>query len=234
MTSFRTERGLDRLVNFSDAAVAIAITLLVLPLVDVAGQITSMSLGRLFETHGGTFLAFALSFVVIARFWVVHHRVFEFVIDYSSAIVWANFLWLLSIVFLPFVTNVLANAQPNNGAVYAVYIITLIVTSGSMLLIEALLKRRPSLLRPESADGLNLLPSTVAICIFVVALVLAVLFPTIGMLWLLLFALSTPIMRLVKRIRRNRDRDGSSTRRSGGTSGRDSGVGGDGGSAASS
>src|SRR5690606_41668180 len=32
----RTERGLDRLVAFSDGVVAIAITLLVLPLLDVA------------------------------------------------------------------------------------------------------------------------------------------------------------------------------------------------------
>ena len=37
----RTPRGLDRLVNFSDATIAIAITLLVLPLVDVANQIST-------------------------------------------------------------------------------------------------------------------------------------------------------------------------------------------------
>ena len=34
----RTERGLDRLVTFLDAVVAIAITLLVLPLVEVLGE----------------------------------------------------------------------------------------------------------------------------------------------------------------------------------------------------
>ena len=39
MTRFRTERGLDRLVNFSDATVAIAITVLLLPLVDIALEI---------------------------------------------------------------------------------------------------------------------------------------------------------------------------------------------------
>ena len=37
----RTDRGLDRLVNFSDATVAIAITILILPLVDLAGELTT-------------------------------------------------------------------------------------------------------------------------------------------------------------------------------------------------
>ena len=36
-----TERGFDRLVNFSDAVVAIAATLLVLPLVDLGSEATS-------------------------------------------------------------------------------------------------------------------------------------------------------------------------------------------------
>ena len=104
MASFRTDRGLDRLVNFSDAAVVIAITLLVLPLVGVATEITRhhATVWGIFLANGGTFLAFAISFVVIARFWVVHHRVFEFVRDYNPTIVWLNFLWLASIVFLPF------------------------------------------------------------------------------------------------------------------------------------
>ena len=34
----RTERGFDRIVNFSDATVAIAMTLLVLPLVELGGD----------------------------------------------------------------------------------------------------------------------------------------------------------------------------------------------------
>jgi uncharacterized membrane protein len=43
----RTERGLDRLVTFLDAVVAIAITLLVLPLVELLGEGHDEDLGRL-------------------------------------------------------------------------------------------------------------------------------------------------------------------------------------------
>ncbi len=39
MTAMQTERGFDRMVNFCDAVVAIAITLLVLPLVDIPSEL---------------------------------------------------------------------------------------------------------------------------------------------------------------------------------------------------
>ena len=77
MTRFRTERGLDRLVNFSDATVAIAITVLLLPLVDIALEIEKESLGELLWSNIGTIIAFAITFAVIARLWSVHHRIFE-------------------------------------------------------------------------------------------------------------------------------------------------------------
>jgi hypothetical protein len=57
MTSLHTKRGLDRLVNFTDVAVAIAITLLILPSVDFAAEISRSSL------------------------WLVRHRLFELVAD---------------------------------------------------------------------------------------------------------------------------------------------------------
>ena len=42
-----SSRGLDRLVTFADAVVAIAITLLVLPLVDIAGNVGDVPVGSL-------------------------------------------------------------------------------------------------------------------------------------------------------------------------------------------
>ena len=207
MASFRTDRGLDRLVNFSDAAVAIAITLLVLPLVDIATLITrpGTTVWTLFTAHWGTFLAFAISFVVIARFWVVHHRVFEFVRDYNQLLVGLNFLWLASIVFLPFATNVLSLAPGNQPGVYALYIGTLIVTSTSMLLMEIVLMRNPGLLREGVQGGLRLSSSAIATALFAVALVLAVLVPAVGILSLLLLLLSRPVQLLADRWMRHDD-----------------------------
>jgi uncharacterized membrane protein len=64
-----TQRGFDRLVDLSDVVVAIAATLLVLPLVDIAGEIDKGDLGSLFVDHWQQLFAFVLSFAVICRFW---------------------------------------------------------------------------------------------------------------------------------------------------------------------
>ncbi|MBO3086292.1 TMEM175 family protein [Cellulomonas fengjieae] len=155
MPGIRTDRGLDRLVNFTDASVAIAITLLVLPLIDLVTDGTERSAGSLLTQEGGTFLAFGISFVVIASFWVGHHRVFEHLQDYSKAMLWANFLWLASIVFIPFTTQLLADEGTDDPAVNALYISTMVVTTGSLALIEWLAVRDTELQRPEVRGTLS-------------------------------------------------------------------------------
>ena len=62
MAVIRTERGLDRLVNFSDATVAIAITLLILPLVDQASKLGGKSFGDFLAENGWEIFAFVISF----------------------------------------------------------------------------------------------------------------------------------------------------------------------------
>lgn len=192
-----TARGLDRLVNFTDAAVAIAITFLVLPLVDVTAELDTHPLGELLEANWGTLLAFLISFAVIGRLWMVHIAVFEWVTDYRPALVWLNFLWLLSIVAIPFAANLLAYADRDRG-VYALYIGVMVVASASTLAMDVLLLRDPELLR---ADAPRPTPSFVTVFILIAALVLAVTVPAVNMGWLLLLFLSSPLERVWARLR---------------------------------
>ena len=71
-------------MNFSDATVAIAITVLMLPLVDIALEIEKLSLGDLLAANLGTIIAFAITFAVIARLWFSHHRLFEAASEWAS------------------------------------------------------------------------------------------------------------------------------------------------------
>jgi uncharacterized membrane protein len=62
-STVRTERGFDRFVDFSDAVVAIAITLLILPVVDAVSDSVGdqRSAADFFQANGDRILAFALS-----------------------------------------------------------------------------------------------------------------------------------------------------------------------------
>src|SRR5690242_5482336 len=97
----------DRIVFFSDAIVAIAITLLVLPLVDSVPEEGTFKASDLLADDSALLLAFGLSFFVIARFWLVHHRIFTKIEGYTTPLVWANMAWLVSIVWLPFPTEMI-------------------------------------------------------------------------------------------------------------------------------
>jgi uncharacterized membrane protein len=200
MTATHGARGVDRLVNFSDATVAIAITLLVLPLVDVAGDFGGEALPTtILRENGSTFLAFGISFVVIGRFWVSHHEVFEPVVDHSSALIWANFVWLAGIVFLPFASNALAEASGRQESlVHGLYIGTMVLICLALSAVELTLRRTPSLVRDGDVTGVDLIGGIVTTGLMVAALAVAVLVPAVGMFALLLLLATGPVTRLVR------------------------------------
>src|SRR6478736_3795505 len=79
------ERDFDRFLTFVDAIVAIAITLLVLPLVDVAGTFHGDSVTHLLSESRDQIWAFFLSFFVIANLWLTQHRLLRHVV-YTDAV----------------------------------------------------------------------------------------------------------------------------------------------------
>jgi uncharacterized membrane protein len=144
-----TERGFDRIVNFSDAVVAIAITLLVLPLVDIVGEVGDSSrLADVAQENIPSFIAFVVTFLVAANFWMVHHRIFERLADYSSGLIWLSFGWLLCMVFLPVPSAVVSEYGFADGAgLLYCGVMALIALLQSLMAWHA--SRRPKLLAPD-------------------------------------------------------------------------------------
>ena len=99
--------GLERIVFFSDAVIAIAITLLALEirLPDVNIPITG--LGYALSELMPRFISFCISFFVIGLFWLSHHRMFEYIHGYDRGLLWLNLLFLFLVIFLPFPSSVL-------------------------------------------------------------------------------------------------------------------------------
>ncbi|MEQ3550086.1 TMEM175 family protein [Pseudonocardia nematodicida] len=109
------EVGLDRIPMFSDGVFAIAITLLVLPLTDA--RITEGRVGQDLAELSPRIFTFALSFVVIGRYWMVHHRIFDRFDRADRRLMVLNLAYLFGIAFLPFPTSVLGGHGSSTPAV---------------------------------------------------------------------------------------------------------------------
>jgi uncharacterized membrane protein len=106
----------SRIVAFSDGVFSIAITLLVLNL-GVAKDVSHAELASALWEQREKFLAYALSFAVIGRYWVVHHRFFSQVTAFDGRLISLNIFYLGWIVLIPFSSEVLGE---HGGATAAV------------------------------------------------------------------------------------------------------------------
>jgi uncharacterized membrane protein len=100
----------ERLAFFSDAVVAIAITLLAIDLPTPTGDTSAQVLASLSD-NSFEFFAFVISFIVIANHWAVHHRFFRWVRRADAPVVGLNLAWLLLIVLTPFLTKTLTEGD---------------------------------------------------------------------------------------------------------------------------
>jgi uncharacterized membrane protein len=98
--------SIDRLMFFCDAVVAIAMTLLALDL-PVQPSESASDLWRFLGDHYSEFLAFLVSFFVIAQYWRGHHRVYRYVTDAPPLLVALNIFWLLTVILTPYATRVI-------------------------------------------------------------------------------------------------------------------------------
>jgi uncharacterized membrane protein len=116
----KKEFQLERLILFSDAVFAIAITLLAIELKVPElpeGKITEELLIDGLARELPKLTGFLVSFFIIGLYWTVHHRMFGFVVNYTPRLLWLNLIFLLSVVLMPFST-----------AFYSAYIYMLLKT----------------------------------------------------------------------------------------------------------
>ncbi len=116
--SGKTDAGgthLHRLVLFSDAVFAIAITLLA---IEIHPPHHWTSIGDLFAQMNEKLLAYAISFAVIGICWISHRRVYGRMIRADGALDVLNFLVLGLIGLLPLGTELLWEQQGRALVVY--------------------------------------------------------------------------------------------------------------------
>jgi uncharacterized membrane protein len=110
---------LARVTAFSDAVMAVAITLLVLS-IDVP-QVADDQLKSQLDNLALPVAVYALAFALVGRFWVLHHRLFEELRDLDGRLMALNLLFLGLIALLPFSTDLMGEYDkvPEAAAVFA-------------------------------------------------------------------------------------------------------------------
>ena len=104
-----------RVESFSDAVFAIAITLLVLELIQMLHPQNGDTPIKFYLHHWEPFLAFLIGFLTILVCWVNHHHVFDYIKRTDSRLLWVNGFVLLMITFTPFPTAILAEYLGADG-----------------------------------------------------------------------------------------------------------------------
>lgn len=107
----------DRLCNLSDGVYAIALTLLVLDLkVPEIPGITNHQLRTDLLQQMPNFIAYAVAFLVIAFFWMNHHRIFQSVTRCDERALRLNLAHLLFISLTPYVTSLIGHYEEDRIA----------------------------------------------------------------------------------------------------------------------
>ena len=106
-------RGLakNRVEALADGIFAVAMTLLVLDIknpVNVRYETTDDLVAYL-ATLEHSFAMYAISFLVLAIFWIGHHVLFHFVRHVDRRLLWLNITFLLLVTFVPFSTDLLGD-----------------------------------------------------------------------------------------------------------------------------
>lgn len=113
--ALRSGRAFDRLINFSDAVVAVAVTVLVLPIADITLSRGEDSVWEVLFNHAGEIITFFFTFYVVSIMWLTHNRFMNQLRGYDGVIFWLNTAWLSIIAFLP-VTSALFSDSGQDGS----------------------------------------------------------------------------------------------------------------------
>lgn len=129
----------ERLTFFVDAVIAIALTLLALDLTP-PNSITNAEFLRSLSDHSEEYLAFLISFVVIAAHWSSHHRVFRYVTHLDGRLTTLTLLWLLMQVTTPFATRVITGSGADQAR-YGLYAVVQILADSLFILMVREIQR---------------------------------------------------------------------------------------------
>lgn len=178
-------KDLERLTAFSDAIVAVAITLLVLPLTDLFKGNEEFTITEVLKSYEfiSTFSSLIISFFVIYGFWAKHRRIFKDVSVIKKSVEKINKLWLFSIILVPAATNI--NFSTNS-------IVGIWIYGGVLLMSSVTLQAMNSMIHPEVKFYQSSTVVILSLCLITVTII-----PSLGHSVFYLLFLGRPIRKYI-------------------------------------
>jgi uncharacterized membrane protein len=143
----------ERTTSFSDGVFTISITLLALTiqLPTFPQQPTEAELWQALQSMVQPVGLFALSFFVIALFWMAHHRMFRYIRQVDGGLTWLNVLFLFWIALVPIPSALLGRFAPLQPVVI-VYAAAMALTGLTELLMWRYVSAGQHLLAPDLSE----------------------------------------------------------------------------------
>jgi uncharacterized membrane protein len=205
----RKQFQVERLILFSDAVFAIAITLLIIEIKipELGEKETLMEAFARNHTFYG-FFGLALSFVIIGQFWTNHHRLFGYVNNYTGGLLWLNLHMLFWIILMPF-SSALISKYAGQDSVWMLYSINLFMIGLSLYFLWCYItnpKRNISHIIHDPVNGkMSRVRSLTVALIFLSGFLLCLLdWEPTSYIARFVFLLIIPAMFLIKRIYRQK------------------------------
>jgi uncharacterized membrane protein len=136
-----------RIVAFSDGVFAIAITLLVLPL-EIPRHTTDLA--QAVWALDDDIFAYAVSFAVVGKYWLSHHRFYGALARFDSTLMGLNLLYLAWVVLVPFTSEMLGRYAEDTTSTVA-YAAVMAAASATFV-IQILYSYRRGLMRPDAVE----------------------------------------------------------------------------------
>jgi uncharacterized membrane protein len=214
----RSGTSVERLLFFSDAVVAVAITVLALPLFSIAGPKPGQNVLDVLSANSGQIITFVVTFYVMAMMWSVHNRVMNSLVAYDAVVFWLNMTWLIGFVFLPWPSTMFGSGDHwgssdiglfNSDGTGALYWWTMAFISGIGTITALYIGKHPVLIRPAQRAYWSALSKTrarlrglVFFIAFVVGGAASLVYPFLGFYALLVITPLNFIMQPTKAQRR--------------------------------
>ncbi len=186
----------ERFITFSDGFFAIVITIMIfeLKVPEITGPLIPSDhlLWERLTKMGLKFLGFFISYGIVGHYWSVHHRIYGYALKYTTALLWINLGFLLTVALLPFSSALLGeySSHHNMHLPYGVYVLNVcfVAFMNTWMWIYISNPKRDLLTRKISAARIKLgvYRSLVIPIIFLLSFFVSLFFPIISRFMLLL------------------------------------------------